>query len=142
MCPRKLEGLIPGIFLSVCMIAGCAGFNVVPGKSKGAVEQFDQDLITRGRKQFARCVGCHSMDPGKPFMLGPHLEGIVGRMSASVEGFEYSTDIQSRRFEWTEVRLDAWLIDPQDPVPDMCETFNGIFDPDARQALIAYLKNP
>ena len=75
-------------------------------------------------------------------LAGPHLEAIVGRKVAAVEGFEYTEALRAQTFVWTEEQLDKWLERPQQLVPDMCMPFMGLANPDVRKALIAYLKNP
>ncbi len=74
--------------------------------------------------------------------LGPHLENIVGRPAASVDGFEYSEEMRALDVVWDEATLDDWLKQPQALVPDLCMPFLGIANPEHRRALIAYLSNP
>lgn len=105
-----------------------------------------QRLIAGGRSQFLHCNSCHVVDASapQPFgdSLGPHLEQIVGRASASVEGFAYTEELRALDLVWDEETLDLWLQQPQALVPAMCEPFMGISNPEHRKALIAYLKNP
>ena len=66
----------------------------------------------------------------------------MGRPAASVEGFEYTEALQTLDLVWDEQTLDQWLLHPHAMVPGMCEPFMGMDNPEHRQALIAYLKNP
>ena len=92
------------------------------------------------------CNSCHEIDAAAPppfgDSLGPHLEHIVGRQSASVEGFAYTEELQALDLVWDEETLDLWLQQSQALVPATCEPFMGIAKPEHRKALIAYLKNP
>lgn len=99
-------------------------------------------MAQAGKKHFIRCVACHSMSAEAPSNLGPHLEGIVGRKVAAVEGFKYSDALRAHDFVWDEAQLDRWLKSPQADVPGMCLPFMGLAKPEDRQAFIAYLKNP
>ena len=103
-------------------------------------------LIRKGRSQFLHCNSCHVVDADAPppfgDSLGPHLENIVGRPSASVAGFEYTEELQALNIVWDEQTLDEWLQQPQALVPGLCEPFMGMARPEHRKALIAYLKHP
>jgi cytochrome c len=105
-----------------------------------------QRLVAQGRGQYLRCKSCHTLDAAAPppfgGALGPHLEDIVGREAASVEGFEYTETLQALDLVWDEETLDQWLEQPHEMVPGMCEPFMGLANPVHRQALIAYLKTP
>lgn len=93
-----------------------------------------------------RCNSCHAVDAAAPppfgGSLGPHLENIVGRASASAENFAYTEQLRGLDLVWDEETLDRWLAQPDEMVPGMCETFDGMPDAEQRKALIAYLKNP
>ena len=99
-------------------------------------------LVQQGKKQFIRCAACHSLTAAEPAKLGPHLEGIVGRTVASVPGHDYSAALREQSFVWNEEQLDILLERPQQITPDLCMPFMGLSKPEARKALIEYLKNP
>lgn len=111
---------------------GIAGSVLADAPSEGA----------KGKKQFLYCVACHAVDASARQRRGPHLEGIVGRTSGSVEGYDYSKNMPDPPLVWTEEQLDEWLAAPNEVVPRMCAGYTGITDPERRQALIAYLKDP
>lgn len=100
----------------------------------------EASLIEAGRKHFIRCVACHSTQADAPARSGPHLEGIVGREAATVADFKYSDAMRAQTFVWDEAQLDRWLEHPQADIPGLCLPFTGLAKPEARQALIAYLK--
>lgn len=100
------------------------------------------DAAKAGKRHFIRCAGCHTVTAETRPGFGPHLAGIVGRRVASVEGFEYTPALRAQDFVWTEERLDEWLKNPQAMVHDMCMPFTGLAKPEARAALIAFLKDP
>jgi cytochrome c len=113
---------------------------------KSGFEPDVQRLVAQGRGQYLRCKSCHALDAAAPppfgGALGPHLEDIVGREAASVEGFEYTEELQALDLVWDEETLDQWLEQPHAMVPAMCEPFMGLPNPEHRRALIAYLKTP
>lgn len=106
------------------------------------VSAHEPGLVDKGKSQFIRCASCHSMTPGARHLQGPHLQGIVGRKVASVEGHAYSDELRAHDFRWTEEKLDEWLQRPQSLARDMCMPFMGLANPEMRRALIAFLKNP
>ncbi len=65
----------------------------------------------RGKAVFEQCAACHSLEPGHN-ELGPHLKGLIGRKTASVEDFIYSPAMRRANVTWTPETLDAYLKDP------------------------------
>ncbi len=123
-------------------IIGLAAAMVLTSPSGAAAG--DDAAAEAGKKQFIRCVACHSMsaeEPAKP-NFGPHLEGIVGRRAAAVAGYGYSDALRAQTFVWDEEQLDRWLQQPQADVPGLCMPFKGLVRPEDRKALIEYLKSP
>jgi cytochrome c len=103
----------------------------------------EASLAEAGKKHFIRCVACHSLSAAAPPTFGPHLEGIVDRRAGTVSGHTYSDPkLREQSFVWDEVYLDEWLERPQEEYPTMCLAFSGLADPEARRAVIAYLRNP
>ncbi|CAN7651992.1 c-type cytochrome [Bosea sp. LjRoot237] len=69
---------------------------------------------------FKACQSCHSLDPAKAGMAGPHLAGLKGRVLGSAEGFDYSPAFRAaktQRLRWDEERLKAYLADPDAVAP-------------------------
>jgi cytochrome c len=95
---------------------------------------------TRGKAAFEQCAACHSFDPTRS-ETGPHLKGLIGRKSASVEDFIYSPAMRRANVTWTPEQLDAYLKDPQaPPFRGNRMPFAGIPDAQARADLVAYLQ--
>lgn len=122
--------------LVLAMLAFCMACTVSAGGQSSAFTPDD------GKKHFIRCAACHSVSAQARPTTGPHLEDIVGRRVASVEGFAYSDALRAKDFIWDEARLDEFLKSPRDTHPGMCLTFMGLSRPEDRAALIAYLKAP
>lgn len=97
-----------------------------------------------GEKGFGKCKSCHKMD-GKNG-VGPHLDGVVGRAMAGVEGYKYSPAMIAHASvdpTWTPEALDAFLENPKGYVPKTKMSFAGIKDAQDRADMIAYLQaNP
>jgi cytochrome c len=101
---------------------------------------------TKGKAAFAKCAICHQVGPGAANLVGPELNGIVGRKAASVASYTaYSAGMKKlgdEGFTWAEVNLDKWIADPKAMIPDspMALAFQGVADAGERVDIIAYLK--
>jgi cytochrome c len=94
----------------------------------------------KGKAVFAaQCSVCHSPTQGGGTILGPNLFGVVGRHSASVPGFAYSTAMKAAGFTWSQDQLKAYLPSPKGLVPGTKMTFMGLKDPVKVDDLVAYL---
>ena len=91
-----------------------------------------------GKHVFNKCAVCHTVDPAKKG-VGPTLFGVVGRHSASVEGFTYSDAMKAANKTWDEATLNVYLTDPKALVPGTKMTFPGLPTPEDRANVIAYL---
>ena len=99
-----------------------------------------------GKQAFAtKCGICHQVGPDAKTLVGPELNGIVGRKVASVDGFAYSETLKKMGADgetWTEEHIDKWIADPKAMAPTsmMALAFQGISDADERANIVAYLK--
>jgi cytochrome c len=93
-----------------------------------------------GKRQFAQCGACHTIDKGGPNKVGPNLNGIFGRKAASIAGFEYSDAMRKSEVIWDERSLDAFIKQPSAFISGTAMTFLGVPKDQARADLIAYLK--
>lgn len=91
-----------------------------------------------GKIVFNKCAICHTVDPAKKG-IGPTLFGVVGRKSASVEGFSYSEAMKNANKTWDAATLDQYLTNPKAMVPGTKMVFPGLPKPEDRANVIAYL---
>lgn len=98
--------------------------------------------VTKGEKVFRKCKACHTVGEKAKNGVGPHLNGIVDRPVASVEGFNYSEAMKGLGEEgaiWTAEELSAYLIKPKDYLKGTAMVFVGLKKEADRDNLIAYL---
>ena len=100
---------------------------------------------TKGKAAYAKCGICHQVGPGAKTLVGPELNGTVGRKAASVADYPYSPGMKKlgeEGFTWTDANLDKWIADPKAMIADspMALAFPGIPDAAERADIIAYLK--
>lgn len=91
----------------------------------------------KGEKVFGKCKACHKLDGANG--VGPHLNGVVGRATGSVEGFGYSDAMKNHGGDWTPENLFAYLENPKAVVPGNKMAFAGLPKPEDRADVIAYL---
>lgn len=91
-----------------------------------------------GEKSFGKCKSCHKLDGADG--VGPHLNGVVERDVASVEGFNYSDAMAAHEGVWTPEELNAFITNPKAHVPGTKMAFAGIKSAEERANLVAYLQ--
>jgi cytochrome c len=91
-----------------------------------------------GEKSFGKCKSCHKLDGSDG--VGPHLNGVVERDVAAVEGFNYSDAMAAHEGVWTPEELNAFITNPKAHVPGTKMSFAGIKSADERANLVAYLQ--
>ncbi|MBL8574837.1 MAG: c-type cytochrome [Hyphomicrobiaceae bacterium] len=68
-----------------------------------------------GATVFKKCMACHKVGEGAKNAVGPHLNGIIGRAAASVEGYAYSEPAKAKAAstgEWSVEEIVEYLVDP------------------------------
>jgi cytochrome c len=93
-----------------------------------------------GKAVFKKCLPCHRVGPGAGTVVGPELNGIVGRKAASIEGYGYSKAMRNSGVTWDEAALTQYLHGPRGMIPGVNMTFPGIAKDQDIADVIAYLK--
>jgi len=97
----------------------------------------DAATIDAGQDIYNRCIGCHSPDRNR---TGPMHCGLVGRISGTVDGFNYSAAMRNAGITWTADALDRFLEAPLEVVPGTTMGFAGIDNATERMQLVAWLE--
>jgi cytochrome c len=100
---------------------------------------YNEASYEAGRRVFAQCRSCHTIDAGGGNRVGPNLHGVFGREIGTAEGFAYSQPVQEASFVWDADHLDHWLANPQTFLPGNRMAFAGVRDETQRRDVIAYL---
>jgi cytochrome c len=92
-----------------------------------------------GEKAFAVCKACHQVGDTAKNMVGPVLNGLIGRKSGSVDGYNYSEANKKSGITWDEATFTEYIKDPKAKIPGTKMIFAGIKDDQKIKDLIAYL---
>lgn len=98
----------------------------------------------RGETLFKRqCSACHQIGPDAINRVGPRLNGIFGRRAGSLPDFKYSKSMARMGTDgltWTLETLTTYVENPRALVSGTRMNYRGMADPEARSALLAYLR--
>jgi cytochrome c len=93
-----------------------------------------------GKKVYARCRTCHTLEEGGKNRVGPNLWMVFGKKAGTAEGYAYSKAIQASDITWDDASMDAYIENPKSFIPGNKMVFVGLRKEQDRQNLIAYLK--
>ena len=118
--------------MKVCALAGVIMFAAANGVSA-------QDLAA-GETSFKKCLPCHRVGPDAKNLVGPLLNGLEGRKSGTIEGYNYTEANKNSGIVWDEKTFAEYITDPRAKIPGTKMVFAGIKSENERNALWAYLK--
>ena len=98
-----------------------------------------QDLAA-GEASFRKCMACHAVGEGAKNKVGPELNGLDGRHSGSVAGYNYSDANKKSGITWNEASFLDYIKDPRAKIPGTKMVFAGIKKESEAKDLWAYLK--
>ena len=95
--------------------------------------------VEKGQNSFKKCLPCHRIGPDAKNLVGPELNGLDGRKSGTVEGFNYSDANKNSGIVWNEAKFKEYIQDPRGVVPGTKMIFAGIKNPQEINDLWAYV---
>lgn len=108
-----------------------------PVEKVAAVQKTPEEL---GKKVYARCRTCHTLEEGGRHRVGPNLWGIFGKVSGTAEGFAFSKAMKEAAITWDDETIAAYMENPKTFIPGNKMVFIGLRKQEERNNLIAYLK--
>jgi cytochrome c len=118
-----MRTLILGAALTVAMTALASG----------------QDLAN-GKAVWSKCRACHMVGENARNLIGPVLNGLIGRKAGTVEGFNYSEANKNSGIVWDEATFRSYIKDPKATMPNTKMVFAGLSDEQDIDDLLAFLK--
>lgn len=95
---------------------------------------------TNGEKVLAQCRPCHQVGETARNIIGPILNGLFGRKSGTIDGFNYTAANKNSGITWDDATFSEYIKDPRAKIPGTTMVFGGIKDEGRIRDLVAYLK--
>ena len=96
--------------------------------------------IAAGEMSFKKCMACHSIGETGKNMVGPVLNGLKGRKSGSVPGYNYSDANKNSGIVWDEATFKEYINDPKVKIPRTKMVFPGIKNEKESEDLWSFLE--
>lgn len=97
--------------------------------------------VAAGEQVFRRvCLACHDVGPGAKTKLGPPLNGIDGRKTGTLEGYNYSEANKSSGIVWNDETFSPYIRAPMQAMPGTKMTFVGLKNDKEIADVWAFLK--
>jgi cytochrome c len=93
-----------------------------------------------GEKVFQPCKACHQIGETAKNLVGPVLNGIIGRNAGTYPGYSYSDANKNSGLTWDEATFTDYIKNPRAKIPGTKMIFIGITDEQKIKDLIAFLK--
>lgn len=120
----------------------------VPAVSRVAVEQSPSTDpsanavigdAAAGKRKFAQCASCHTVNEGGRSGIGPNLWGVYEAEVAVRDGYKFSNALKNHGGTWSQEQLDAFLANPRRHVQGTKMAYSGMRNETDRANIIAYL---
>jgi cytochrome c len=98
-----------------------------------------QDLGA-GATAFKKCAPCHDVGEKAKNKVGPLLNGLDGRKTGTIEGYNYSDANKNSGIMWGEAIFVEYIKDPKAKMPGTKMIFPGLKNETEAKNLWAYLK--
>ena len=96
--------------------------------------------VAAGERSWNKCRACHQVGESARNMVGPELNGLIGRHSGAVEGYSYSAANKNSGITWDEAVFAEYIKDPKAKIPGTKMVFAGIKNDKEIADLTAFLK--
>jgi len=97
-----------------------------------------QDLAA-GATSYKKCVACHDVGETAKNKVGPVLNGLDGRQSGTIAGYNYSDANKNSGIVWNEATFLEYIKDPKAKIPNTKMVFAGIKNETEAKNLWAHL---
>ncbi len=96
--------------------------------------------VAAGEKSFNKCRACHQVGEIAKNTVGPILNGLFGRKSGTVAGYNYSEANKNSGLTWDDAVFTDYIKDPKGKIPGTKMSFAGIKNEQEIKDLTAFLK--
>jgi len=92
-----------------------------------------------GEKVYLVCRPCHQVGETAKNGIGPVLNGLFGRKSGTIEGYNYTDANKNSGITWDEATFSEYIKDPRAKIPGTKMVYAGLKDEQRIKDLIAFL---
>jgi cytochrome c len=93
-----------------------------------------------GEKIYVACRPCHQVGETAKNTIGPILNGLFGRKSGTIEGYNYSDANKNSGITWDDATFLDYIKDPRAKIPGTKMVYAGLKDEQRAKDLVAFLK--
>ncbi|MGO9005450.1 MAG: c-type cytochrome [Beijerinckiaceae bacterium] len=86
-----------------------------------------------------KCKICHQIGPSAKNFVGPELNGLAGRKTGAVEGYNYSDANKNSGITWSEEEFKKYITNPKVVIPGTKMVFAGLPKDSDRDNLWAFI---
>lgn len=97
--------------------------------------------VEAGQKSFNKCRPCHQVGETAKNIVGPLLNGLIGRKSGTIDGYNYSDANKNSGITWDEATFAEYIKKPAAKIPGTKMVFAGIANEQEIKDLTAFLKS-
>lgn len=127
---RRFEKEMQRYLLAVIVVAAMSAISPMASA---------QDL-ENGKSVFNKCRACHQVGEGAKNLVGPILNGLIGRKAGTIEGFNYSDANKNSGITWDDATFREYIKNPKAKIPNTKMVFVGLSDEKDAEDLLAFLK--
>lgn len=121
-------------------IAGAIALALAASGAAAQTAEEKEAAVKAGETVFAQCRACHQVGPTAKNTVGPILNGLFGRQSGTIEGYNYSEANKKSGITWDEKTFAEYIENPRAKMPGTKMAYAGLKDPKRIENLTAYLK--
>lgn len=99
---------------------------------------FAQDLAA-GATAYKKCAACHDVGETAKNKVGPILNGLEGRKSGTIPGYNYTDANKNSGISWDQATFLEYIKDPKAKIPGTKMVFAGIKNEKEAANLWAFL---
>jgi cytochrome c len=96
--------------------------------------------VENGKSIWNKCRACHQVGENAKNLVGPILNGLIGRKAGTVEGYNYSEANKASGITWDDATFREYIKNPKAKIPNTKMVFAGLTDEQDIDDLLAYLK--
>lgn len=96
--------------------------------------------VAAGEKSFNKCRACHQVGESARNTIGPVLNGLIGRKTGTVDGYNYSDANKNSGIVWDDAVFAEYIRDPKAKIPGTKMMFAGVKSEQEIKDLTAFLK--